>query len=101
MRRSSPADSVCPVGSGFTDVHRGGEGPPLLLVHGFTDTWRTWDLVAPSLERSHEVLAPTRLGHAGASPAHGPLSAEVLLVELERVMDAAGWATAHIAGNSL
>ncbi len=87
--------------SGFSAAHRGGEGPPLLLVHGFTDTWRTWELVLPALERSHEVLAPTLLGHAGARPAAGPLSAEVLVAELERSMDEAGWDTAHVAGNSL
>jgi pimeloyl-ACP methyl ester carboxylesterase len=36
--------------------------------HGFTDTWRTWELVLPELERRHEVLAPTLLGHAGGPP---------------------------------
>jgi pimeloyl-ACP methyl ester carboxylesterase len=89
------------VGSGFTPEHRGGEGPPLLLVHGFTATWRTWELVLGALERSHEVLAPTLLGHAGAAPAAGALSADALVDDLERRMDAAGWETAHIAGNSL
>lgn len=49
----------------FTPAHRGGAGPPLLLLHGFTDTWRTWELVLPALEREHEVLAPTLPGHAG------------------------------------
>lgn len=86
---------------GFSEAHRGGEGPPLLLVHGFTDTWRTWELVLPALEREHEVLAPTLLGHAGAHPTAGPLGADALLAELERVMDEVGWETAHIAGNSL
>ena len=86
---------------GFTEEHRGGEGPPLLLVHGFTDTWRTWDLVRPALERRHEVLAPTLLGHAGARAGSGPLGADAILSELERTMDAAGWSTAHVVGNSL
>jgi pimeloyl-ACP methyl ester carboxylesterase len=89
------------VAGGFTEAHRGGEGPPLLLVHGFTDTWRTWELVLGALERRHEVLAPTLLGHAGARPEAGPLDAEALTSELERAMDAAGWETAHVAGNSL
>lgn len=89
------------MGSAFSETNRGGEGPPLLLVHGFTDTWRTWELVLAALERSHEVLAPTLPGHAGAHPPGGPLGAEPILDELERTMDAAGWDTAHVAGNSL
>lgn len=35
----------------FTPSHHGGEGSPLVLLHGFTDTWRTWELVLPALER--------------------------------------------------
>ena len=30
----------------FTPAHRGGSGSPLVRLHGFTDTWRTWELVA-------------------------------------------------------
>jgi pimeloyl-ACP methyl ester carboxylesterase len=42
----------------------------MVCLHGFTDTWRTWELVLDDLERSHDVLAPTLPGHAGgpASP---------------------------------
>jgi pimeloyl-ACP methyl ester carboxylesterase len=85
----------------FTSEHRGGEGPPLLLLHGFTDTWRTWELVLGALERRHDVLAPTLAGHAGGPSPGGELHAELLLDEVEAALDRAGWATAHVAGNSL
>ena len=70
-------------------------------MHGFTDTWRTWDLVLPALEREHDVLAPTLAGHAGGRALEGEFSAATLPDALERAMDEAGFATAHIAGNSL
>lgn len=85
----------------FTPLHRGGSGPPLVLLHGFTDTWRTWELVLPALERSHDVLAPTLPGHAGGPPLDGAVDAAALADAVEAAMDAAGWATAHVAGNSL
>ena len=58
----------------FTPSHRGGSGPPLVCLHGFTDTWRTWELVLPALERHHDVLAPTLPGHAGGPPLDGDVS---------------------------
>ncbi len=57
--------------SSFTPQYRGGAGPPLVLIHGFTDTWRTWELVLPALERRHDVLAVTLAGHAGGPPLSG------------------------------
>ena len=89
------------MGAGFTAAHRGGEGPPLVLLHGFTDTWRTWELVLAALERRHEVLAPTLAGHAGGPPLEGEPTHDAILDAVERAMDAAGFETAHIAGNSL
>jgi pimeloyl-ACP methyl ester carboxylesterase len=85
----------------FTPSHRGGSGPPLLLLHGFTDTWRTWELVLPALERAHDVLAVTLAGHAGGPPIAGAVDEAAVLDAVERAMDEAGWETAHVAGNSL
>jgi pimeloyl-ACP methyl ester carboxylesterase len=85
----------------FTAAHRGGAGPPLVCLHGFADTWRAWELVLPGLERHHDVLAPTLPGHAGGPPLHGPPDAATLADGLERVLDAAGIASAHLVGNSL
>src|SRR3712207_9541585 len=85
----------------FTPAHRGGEGPPLVCLHGFTDTWRTWELVLPALERRHDVLALTLPGHAGGPPLEGEVSADAVVDAVERAMDEAGFETAHLVGNSL
>jgi pimeloyl-ACP methyl ester carboxylesterase len=65
------------------------------------DTWRTWELVLPVLERRHDVLAPTLPGHAGAPPLAGEVTSAAVLDAVERAMDEAGFGTAHIVGNSL
>jgi pimeloyl-ACP methyl ester carboxylesterase len=86
----------------FTPFHRGGSGTPMVLIHGFTDTWRTWELVLPMLEREHDVLAPTLAGHAGGPALSGDAPPEDQVVEaVERAMDEAGFERAHLAGNSL
>jgi pimeloyl-ACP methyl ester carboxylesterase len=87
--------------SAFTPSHRGGSGPPLVLLHGFSDTWRVWELVLPALERRHDVLALTLAGHAGGPPVEGDVSAGALADAVERAMDEAGFATAQLVGNSL
>jgi pimeloyl-ACP methyl ester carboxylesterase len=85
----------------FTPAHRGGQGPPLVLLHGFTDTWRVWELVLPRLERQHAVLAPTLAGHAGGPTLQGEPSAAGVADAVERAMDEAAFETAHVAGNSM
>jgi pimeloyl-ACP methyl ester carboxylesterase len=73
----------------------------MLLLHGFTDTWRTWELVLPMLERRHDVLAITLAGHAGGPAMVGEVSDAAIADAVERTMDEAGWKTAHVVGNSL
>jgi pimeloyl-ACP methyl ester carboxylesterase len=40
----------------------GGEGPPLLLVHGWPQTWYAWRMVMPALARDFEVIAVDQPG---------------------------------------
>ena len=47
------------------------------------------------------MLAPTLGGHAGGPPIEGEISDTALADAVERAMDAAGFETAHIVGNSL
>lgn len=84
-----------------TAFHRGGEGTPLVLLHGFTDTWRTWTPILPALETQHEVFAPTLPGHHGGAPLSSEFSWETMLPQVERILDDAGIERAHLVGNSL
>jgi pimeloyl-ACP methyl ester carboxylesterase len=72
-----------------------------VCVHGFTDTWRTWELVLPGLERRYDVFAPTLAGHAGGPPIEGAVEMRTLCDSVERAMDEQGIGAAHVAGNSL
>jgi pimeloyl-ACP methyl ester carboxylesterase len=94
-------NSVRGLSSTFTPSHRRGDGPPLVCLHGFADTWRTWELVLPALERHHDVLALTLPGHASGPPIEGEISDAALTDGVERAMDAAGFEQAHLVGNSL
>ncbi len=85
----------------FTPAHRSGSGPPLVLIHGFTDTWRTWELVIPILEKQFDVLALTLTGHAGGPAGPDSYTSETLPDGVEAAMDEAGFEAAHLAGNSL
>ncbi len=77
--------------------------PPLLLIHGFTDSAHTWDPLVPLLRDDFEVMAPTLVGHRGGEPLPEPLGRplDAMVTALERVMDDAGHRTVHVVGNSL
>ncbi len=75
----------------------------MVLIHGITNTWRTWLPVLPALESEHDVLAFTLAGHYGAPslPAGVQPSISALTDAAERVLDGAGFNSAHLVGNSL
>jgi haloacetate dehalogenase len=44
-----------------------GEGPPLVLLHGFPQTHACWHLVAPSLAKTHRVILLDTRGYGQSS----------------------------------
>ncbi|MGH3129839.1 MAG: alpha/beta fold hydrolase, partial [Gaiellaceae bacterium] len=46
----------------------GGEGPPLVLIHGLAGNAENWVDLAPRLARGRRVLIPDLPGHGGSAP---------------------------------
>jgi pimeloyl-ACP methyl ester carboxylesterase len=82
------------------DRHRGGSGEPLVLIHGIGHTWRGFKPILPLLEERFDVLAVDLPGF-GHSPMCTDQSPEGLADAVEAAMDEEGFASAHLAGNSL
>jgi pimeloyl-ACP methyl ester carboxylesterase len=80
-----------------------GTGEPMLLLHPFMMSQNVWKDVAPLIAETgrYEVMAPTMPGHNGGVKGRFFLDTAELADDMERRMDAAGWDTAHIVGNSL
>lgn len=73
-----------------------------MLIHGFSGTRLIWEPVLGALECSHDVLAVNLAGHVGGPElADTPVSVNVLVDAVERDLEAAGFDTAHVVGNSL
>jgi pimeloyl-ACP methyl ester carboxylesterase len=50
----------------------GGNGPPLLLVHGWPENWYAWRLLMPALARDFQVIAVDQRGMGlSDKPRHG------------------------------
>ncbi len=55
------------VGDVTINYVRGGDGPPLVLLHGYPQTWYMWRKVMPALCRQYTVVAPDLRGAGDSS----------------------------------
>ncbi|MBP2048364.1 pimeloyl-ACP methyl ester carboxylesterase [Streptomyces griseochromogenes] len=81
-----------------------GEGPALLLLHGFPHTWELWRAVIGPLARRHRVIAPDLrwLATGREAPAGEPTGAgydaATLARDAECLLEALGATRAAVAG---
>ncbi len=68
----------------------GGEGPPLLLIHGWPQIWYQYRLPMPTLARDFRVIAVDQRGIGGSDiPQHG-YDGDTLARDMVQLMDALG-----------
>lgn len=78
----------------------GGEGPPLVLVHGWTGAASNFVELAPLLATRFRVLVPDLPGHGGSSPLPAAPNMDAYADRVHEVASAEGMLPAAVAGHS-
>jgi len=79
-------------------VRESGDGPPVVLLHGFPQTGRCWQRVARALSEQHRVLVPDLPGY-GRSARPTSYDSSTLASTVAAFMEAAGAPRAAVVGH--
>ena len=82
----------------------GGEGPPVLMLHGYPQTHAMWHKVAPELARDYTVVCADLRGYGDSSkpkglPGHTNYSKRAVALDMVEVMEALGFLRFHVVGH--
>jgi haloacetate dehalogenase len=81
-----------------------GEGPPVLLLHGYPETHAMWHKVAPALARNYTVVCADLRGYGDSSkpkgiPGHFNYSKRAMALDMVQAMQALGHESFHLVGH--
>ncbi len=91
--------------SGATiNVVKGGDGPPLLLIHGAPQSHVSWHIVAPQFAKDHTVIMPDLRGYGDSSkspdtPDHANYSKRAMALDMVEVMKHYGFDRFPVVGH--
>jgi non-heme chloroperoxidase len=77
------------------------DGVPVLLLHGVTDSRRSWDPVLPHLPPSIRAVALTQRGHGDSDRPGAGYTIEAMAADAAGVIDALGLGPAVVVGHSM
>ncbi|MFP4044615.1 MAG: alpha/beta fold hydrolase [Rhodosalinus sp.] len=79
----------------------GGDGPPLLLLHGFPQTRAMWTHIAPVLARTHTVVCADLRGYGASDKPEGvaAMTFRAMAADQAALMCALGFDRFHLAGH--
>ena len=82
----------------------GGDGPPVLMLHGYPQTHVMWHKVAPSLARDYTVICADLRGYGDSSkprgvPGHMNYSKRAMALDMAEMMASLGFLGFHVVGH--
>jgi pimeloyl-ACP methyl ester carboxylesterase len=82
-------------------VRVGGNGPAVVLIHGFGDTGDMWTPLAVALARDHKVIVPDLRGLGLSSRPEGGYDKKTQAGDIRAILDAVGVDKADIVGHDI
>lgn len=82
-------------------VRVGGQGPAVVLIHGFGDTGDMWTPLAADLARDHQVIVPDLRGMGLSSHPAGGYDKRTQAADIHAVLTALGVDRANIVGHDI
>src|SRR5215218_4288271 len=82
-------------------IDTGGDGPPLLLLHGLGGLWQNWLLTIPAFMDRFRVVAPDLPGFGRSEMPAGRISIQGFARVVDALCDVLGIEDPVVAGNSM
>jgi pimeloyl-ACP methyl ester carboxylesterase len=87
------------VGGVRLHVAEAGEGPPLVLMHGYPQHWYVWRRFIPELAKRYRVICPDIKGFGWSGAPKGAYDKERLAKEMVKLFDELGVERARFVGH--
>ncbi|MHC1725977.1 MAG: alpha/beta fold hydrolase [Syntrophobacteraceae bacterium] len=84
----------------YAEMHEDAHDP-VVFLHGFADSWKSFLLVFPLLSEKWRILAPDLRGHGESDKPEGRYNIEIFAEDLLAFVDALGLEKANIVGHSM
>ncbi|CAM01506.1 pimeloyl-ACP methyl ester carboxylesterase [Saccharopolyspora erythraea NRRL 2338] len=78
---------------------RAGEGPGLVLLHGWPQTGHCWRRVVPELARTHTVIAPDLRGYGRTDKPRGGYDKRTMAADVSALVEALGFTSVQVVGH--
>ncbi len=79
----------------------GGDKPPMLLLHGYTDNGACWRSVTQALEADYDIIMPDARGHGRTSGPLGAMNTDLLAQDAAAIIRALDLGKTIVFGHSM
>jgi hypothetical protein len=79
----------------------GGHGPPVVLLHGWPETWYEFRLIMPALAKNYTVIAPDLRGLGDSSKPVTGYDGKTVAEDIHQLVTKLGYKTIFLAGGDV
>ena len=79
----------------------GGHGDPVVLLHGWPETWYAWHLMMPALAKNYTVIAPDLRGLGDSSKPPTGYDGKTVAEDIHQLVTKLGFKTIFLVGHDI